>query len=336
MKRRRPASSDPDDPMSERRLRLKRAAARALRVGGLTVFFVAVVTGLRRGRAHAEDSSAGPGEARPSCPKEMVHVRSFCVDRWEASTVDRHTSEPLSPYYPPEPALLREVWRSWELDRSVFGNDSARAMPLPELSEWQRTHSFDAEAVSRPNAVPQAYVSYPVAMRACENAGKRLCSLTEWYHACRGDKNTLFPYGPAYVVGRCNVNKPHLLSILHGADPREWKYDEGFNDPELDKRDGFLAETGAYGECVSSAGIYDLVGNLHEWVADRVDASMAHKIPLTAGIRAKLGVNQGKGVFMGGFFSTLNQHGEGCDFITMAHEPGYHDYSTGFRCCKDP
>ena len=47
-------------------------------------------------------------------------------------------------------------------------------------------------------------------------------------------------------------------------------------------------------------------------------------------------VNQGKGVFMGGFFSTLNQHGEGCDFVTMAHEPGYHDYSTGFRCCKDP
>ncbi|HTQ03658.1 MAG TPA: SUMF1/EgtB/PvdO family nonheme iron enzyme [Polyangiaceae bacterium] len=242
-----------------------------------------------------------PKQTSSGCPPEMALVEHTCVDRWEARLLQKKDDGSLEPHPP-------------------------TARPTGGV--------FVAE--SRAGVKPQGYVSQIEAASACENAGKRLCSLTEWYHACRGDKNTLFPYGPAYVVGRCNVNKPHLLSILHGADPREWKYDEGFNDPELDKRDGFLAETGAYGECVSSAGIYDLVGNLHEWVADRVDASMAHKIPLTAGIRAKLGVNQGKGVFMGGFFSTLNQHGEGCDFITMAHEPGYHDYSTGFRCCKDP
>jgi len=53
-------------------------------------------------------------------------------------------------------------------------------------------------------------------------------------------------------------------------------------------------------------------------------------------MRAHIGRNVGKGVFMGGFFSTTNEHGSGCEFVTMAHEPKYHDYSTGFRCCKDP
>ncbi len=252
--------------------------------------------------ASAPSSSAAPTTkpAAGACPPEMAHVGHACVDRYEAH-------------------LLRK-------------NEDGSRVPHPPNT---RPTGGVFVAESRAGVKPQGYISQLEAAKACENAGKRLCSLTEWYHACRGDQDTLFPYGPSYVAGRCNVNKPHLLSILHGADPREWKYDEGFNDPELDRRDGFLAETGAYGECVTSTGIYDLVGNLHEWVADRVDASMRNKIPLTAGIRAKLAVNQGKGVFMGGFFSTLNQHGEGCDFITMAHEPGYHDYSTGFRCCKD-
>jgi formylglycine-generating enzyme required for sulfatase activity len=257
--------------------------------------------------AHAKTASApAPSEAprqsaNSGCPAEMARVGSACVDRYEAS-------------------LLRR-------------SDDGSLVPHPN---YARPTGGVFVAESKPGVRPQGYISQLEAANACENAGKRLCSLSEWYRACRGDKDTLFPYGATYVAGRCNVNKPHLLSILHGSDPRAWQYDAGFNDPELDQRDGFLAETGAYKDCVSSAGVYDLVGNLHEWVADRVDASMKDKLPLTSGIRAKLSVNQGKGVFMGGFFSTLNQHGEGCDFVTMAHEPGYHDYSTGFRCCKDP
>ena len=29
-----------------------------------------------------------------------------------------------------------------------------------------------------------------------------------------------------------------------------------------------------------------------------------------------------------------HKHGDGCDYVTTAHAPKYHDYSTGFRCCK--
>jgi hypothetical protein len=29
------------------------------------------------------------------------------------------------------------------------------------------------------------------------------------------------------------------------------------------------------------------------------------------------------------------QNGEGCEYRTTAHRRDYHDYSTGFRCCRD-
>lgn len=233
------------------------------------------------------------------CPPEMALTGGICMDRWEARLLKKDEDGSLAPF------------------------------PAYEVPKGGR---FVAE--SRAGVRPQGYISRTEASGACAAAGKRLCTLSEWYAACRGEHDTLFPYGANFIKGRCNTGKPHLLSMLHGSNPRAWSYDE-FNDPELDKRDGFLAETGEYSGCVSTAGIYDLVGNLHEWVSDRVDASIIDKIPLTSGVKARVPRNSGKGVFMGGFFSTTNQHGDGCTYVTMAHEPSYHDYSTGFRCCKD-
>ncbi len=96
-----------------------------------------------------------------------------------------------------------------------------------------------------------------------------------------------------------------------------------------------MALTGEYAGCTSTEGAYDLVGNLHEWVRDHVDTTLPSKLPVLAVAQRRIGKHPGNGIFMGGFFSTLNQHGEGCAYTTAAHAVSYHDYSTGFRCCKD-
>ena len=70
--------------------------------------------------------------------------------------------------------------------------------------------------------------------------------------------------------------------------------------------------------------------------ASEVGAPIDKKLPLREDIQKKLDVNTGHGIFMGGFYSTGDEHGKGCGFVTIGHEPKYHDYSTGFRCCKDP
>jgi sulfatase modifying factor 1 len=84
------------------------------------------------------------------------------------------------------------------------------------------------------------------------------------------------------------------------------------NDPRLHELSDSVTRAGAFAGCASDYGVYDMVGNLHEWVADPA------------------------GRFAGGFFMDTFQNGEGCEYRTVAHPSDYHDYSTGFRCCADP
>ncbi len=236
-----------------------------------------------------------------ACPPEMQLVVDTCVDRYEAHLVQ----------------LLPD----------------GRAILHP--AELRPASGQHYAARSAPAVKPQAYVNRREAADACQNAGKRLCTLREWYRACTGTQGTAYPYGPSFVAGRCNTGKPHLLGRLFGSDPRAWKYEEHFNSPTLNREPGFLAPAGFYADCRSDAGTFDMVGNLHEWVSDRVDYELTDKIPLRDDIRAKIGSNYGKAIFMGGFYSTSGEHGQGCRFLTPGHGWKYHDYSTGFRCCRD-
>ena len=250
---------------------------------------------LRSSKAKAAKSAAGP------CPPDMADAGGVCVDRYEAHLVVAVSSSEFRPH----PHYERP----------------------PGVGRY--------EARSERGAMPQAYISRIEAALACENAGKRLCSVREWYRACRGRSDTTYPYGPRFEKGRCNVGRPHLLTKYFGANPMSWSYEHHFNSPKLNQEPGFLLPAGERAGCKSDFGVHDMVGNLHEWVADKVDASLAEKLPLNPGIRRALPRSAGHGVFMGGFFSTTDEHGSGCNFVTAAHEPAYHDYSTGFRCCRD-
>jgi formylglycine-generating enzyme len=254
-----------------------------------------------------------PAEAETArargCPTEMARVGRYCVDRWEVSTVDKTTGEALSPYYPPTPALVSEVWRGWLIERSQLGDAAARAMPLPALSELQRSRRFEPKAVSRAGAIPQMYLSQVLARRACENAGKRLCSQDEWTFACKGKAGLKFPYGGAYRQGVCNVYRLiHPAAVLHGSASL------GHRDPRLnlvyEGESPLLRTTGETPACASrwdDDRIFDMVGNADEWVED--------------------------GMFLGGFYarSTTN----GCEAKVTNHAAAYYDYSTGTRCCRD-
>jgi sulfatase modifying factor 1 len=218
-------------------------------------------------------SSAAPGSAPAlvhGCPAEMARVHGYCIDRWEVALVDKKTGAALSPFYPPQSRLLSRVRDVWQLERHNFGDEAARAMPLPELPPAQTRGSFEPMAISRPGLVPQGYLSYYLARRACHNAGKRLCSEEEWTTACRGAGRTRFPYGNQYQPLRCNVYRQlHPAYVLHGdssfghTDPRLNLVVENGSDP-------LLRLTGGTPGCASRWGedaIYDLVGNLDEWIS---------------------------------------------------------------------
>ncbi|MFT3770848.1 MAG: SUMF1/EgtB/PvdO family nonheme iron enzyme [Minicystis sp.] len=255
------------------------------------------VTAIDAGPAAAIDAGV---RSLTDCPEGMVKIGRFCVDRWEAHLVVRGASGEIT--------------------------------PLPFFARPPEDGAYEARTAE--GAYPQGYISRVEAARACKNAGKRLCSMAEWQRACWGKLGTSYPYGKHLEPDRCNMAKPHLLSIRHGADSRKWTY-EAFNDPSLDREPGFLAAAGTYAQCTSDSGTFDMVGNLHEWVSDTVDEELIEKLSAEPVERKTQSWRPGNGVFMGGFFSTHEQLGPGCKYVTYAHEPSYHDYSTGFRCCAD-
>ena len=203
----------------------------------------------------------------------------YCIDRYEAHTVEileNRREHPHSPY------------------ESVQG--------------------LKVKAVSSKGHVPQGYISRDEAAEACSVAGKRLCSDEEWLTACKGKKPTTYPYGDDWQAGRCNDQGVSSFNHYYGQDgqpPAQSAYNwENMNDPRLNQLEGSLAATGKHSRCRNSFGVYDMVGNLHEWTA------------------------AGGGTFRGGYYLDVHQNGDGCDYKTTAHNSLYHDYSTGFRCCR--
>jgi sulfatase modifying factor 1 len=214
----------------------------------------------------------------PGCPRGMAridprtpHEDAYCIDRFEASLVSESEEAPFSPF---EQVKGRRV-----------------------------------KAVSRGGVVPQAYLSRNEADAACKASRKRLCTEHEWRRACEGAREETFPYGNARKAGYCNDSGRAPLPATRGSLPAgatEW---DAMNDPRLNQLPSTVAKTGSHPRCRTSEGVYDMVGNLHEWVADP------------------------GGTFLGGYYLDTKLNGDGCHYKTVAHDAAYHDYSTGFRCC---
>ena len=214
------------------------------------------------------------------CPAGMARIAgaaksgaTFCIDRYEASLVDvtGDGEQPFSPY--------------------------------------QLVKGRAVRAVSEAGAVPQAYISQIEAAAACRSAGKRLCAEDEWVAACRGSRRTKFPYGDARQSGACNDEGKSPLVKLYASAGINAFADEPMNDPRLNQQPSTVAKTGTYQKCTNEYEVFDMVGNLHEWVDDPA------------------------GTFRGGYYLDTRLNGDGCNYRTTAHDVAYHDYSIGFRCC---
>jgi formylglycine-generating enzyme required for sulfatase activity len=213
----------------------------------------------------------------------MVMIgRAFCVDVYEASLVE------------------------------VKADGTEQRWPYYETLK----HDTVARAVSVPGVFPQGYISGDQAKAACEHAGKRLCKPAEWLTACVGPKKTTFPYGNDREWGRCNDKGRSPMQFYYDLDDRPehrwmWGYGGNMVDPRLNQLPGTLSRTGEHVDCTNEYGVFDMVGNLHEWVDDPA------------------------GTFQGGYYLDTHLNGDGCYYRTTAHPTSHLDYSTGFRCCAD-
>ncbi len=164
------------------------------------------------------------------------------------------------------------------------------------------------EAPNQKGKRPLVMHSFRSAQRWCADRKKRLCTEQEWELGCEGLERRPLAYGWAVDKTACNSDKgwrPFDVTALRagGEDAQR----------EIEKLwQGSLS--GKYLTCVSTYGIYDMMGNVEEWVVSR----SSRKFP---------------GALMGGFWA---KPWTGCRGTNDAHEPSFEFYETGFRCCADP
>jgi formylglycine-generating enzyme required for sulfatase activity len=227
--------------------------------------------------------AADPGPS-PQCPNDMRLVSGTHYDNMQHYCVD-----------PRRDTKDTHCFAYWD----GLSAEEGAATPI-------RVCMDQYEAPNVRGAKPFVMRSYKMGKDWCGRRGKRLCTEQEWEQACEGPEHRPLAYGWRVDVTRCNSAKAWRAfnaAKLYGDD----------SDTEVERLwQG--AGSGSFDECVSAFGIYDMMGNVEEWVTSR----KSRKFP---------------GALMGGFWA---KPWTGCRGTNDAHEPTFTFYETGFRCCADP
>ncbi len=160
--------------------------------------------------------------------------------------------------------------------------------------------SFCMDRFEYPNqagVLPAVMLRVDQARQWCRLEGKRLCTETEWTFACRSVRRP----------SSCQVG------LLERTVPVERLWDPERISSELAQRDG--RRPSRESECVNEFGVFDLMGNVQEWVERPIGGETAQ--PLLKG-------------------GPYNQRAVGCDRSLQITQLWSRYPHTGFRCCAAP
>lgn len=163
--------------------------------------------------------------------------------------------------------------------------------------------------------VPQDWMTFFDAQKAVASVGKRLCTHREWTLAAEGPNDHPLPYGDGFHRQRlCNFdNKNPGIDVFQSKSP---------NDEASAKLRALLIPSGSMADCHSDFGVYDMSGNIDEWVVNESSQDMC--INKTSG-------NCRTGLMGGHIWHVRNASRP----MTTAHGAGFGWYETGARACKD-
>jgi formylglycine-generating enzyme required for sulfatase activity len=216
---------------------------------------------------------------------------------------DPHKDRAAGPQELPQRRVYLDGFR---IDRYEVSNVEYLRFVLGMGMEWPkfwRDRPFPEKSALH----PVINVSWYEADAYCRWAGKRLPTEAEWEKAARGMDGRIFPWGDE-PAGWIKSN------IAHSGSKRGFKYPP-------------LANINRYDKGVSPYGVYQMAGNVSEWVSDWFEAEyyrhrgeLNPQGPTTGALK----------VFRGGSWNEDPEVARSAG--RNAAPPDHRSYLTGFRC----
>jgi hypothetical protein len=203
---------------------------------------------------------------------------------------------------------------------------SVTAQPLPagqmvslELPGGTPYEIDRYEYPGEPGTFPELTDTWFAAIRLCAAQGKRLCTKDEWINACEGASGMTFSStdappddgGTGFGYRFCNTSGSEASSTSSPA------------------------ASGSFPNCRSDYGVYDLTGNLREWVGQVDDAGR-----MTGGISESDATDTPPSPC--DTFSEFAPLPDGLDYLhpdvlsllPPEYSEGYLQFGVGLRCCR--
>jgi formylglycine-generating enzyme required for sulfatase activity len=239
-------------------------------------------------------------------PQRKVYLGSFYIDRYET------TNEAYA-------AFVRSTGHSFPENSNPHATVWTAAGPIPGIERH-----------------PVINVSWLDAAAYCNWAGKRLPTEAEWEKAARGTDSRRYPWGNDWDIRLANSASfwaGRTVEFSSGADwDAFWVKGEG---AELARSKGIQGEiltlpVGSFPSAASPYGLYDMAGNVAEWVEDWYDPNYYKSAPLADPAGPTRGAIKS---MRGGSWlkPAISLRTSDRDWGTIDSRPS----GTGFRCAKD-